>query len=279
VTLAHQAAPVPHFNDLAGRVAVVTGGSKGIGAATCRALAANGVRVAVVAREQGGIDSLVQELQRSGAESIGFSADCTSWRSIEGMRSGVEAAFGPIEVLICSAGVTDDTLLLRMGEDKWANVIETNLTAVYRATRRALGPMVRARRGRIVLVSSVVAFMGSPGQANYGASKAALVGFARSLAREVASRSITVNVVAPGVVATDMIAALGAERVEALTSMVPLGRQASPEEVAAAIEIGNRVRKGAAAKMDAFSSNLRAASAPVTGGAVMEANGYQFLGP
>jgi 3-oxoacyl-[acyl-carrier protein] reductase len=217
----------------AGRVVFITGGSRGIGLACARRLQANGDRVAVTWRSA---EPQALEGATGTTTLLPVRCDVTSADDLDRAFTQVEAAFGPIEVLICSAGVTDDTLLLRMGEDKWANVIETNLTAVYRATRRALGPMVRARRGRIVLVSSVVAFMGSPGQANYGASKAALVGFARSLAREVASRSITVNVVAPGVVATDMIAALGAERVEALTSMVPLGRQASPEEVAAAVD-------------------------------------------
>ncbi|MGP8180931.1 MAG: SDR family oxidoreductase, partial [Acidimicrobiales bacterium] len=148
----------------------------------------------------------------------------------------VEGTLGPVEVLVANAGITRDTLLLRMGEDAWHEVIDTDLTGVYRVVRRALGPMVRAHRGRIVLISSVVAFMGSAGQVNYGASKAALVGFARSLAREVASRNITVNVIAPGFVATDMIAVLGEDRVAALTSMVPLGRQAAPDEIASAVE-------------------------------------------
>jgi len=122
-----------------------------------------------------------------------------------------------------------------MNEDSWREVIDTDLTGVYRVVRRGLGPMVRAHRGRIVLVSSVVAFLGSPGQVNYGAAKAGLVGLARSLAREVGSRGITVNVVAPGIVETDMIAVLGEQRVEQLRSMVPLGRTAAPEEVAAAV--------------------------------------------
>jgi 3-oxoacyl-[acyl-carrier protein] reductase len=155
---------------------------------------------------------------------------------VESAFGRIEEDLGPVEVLVCAAGITDDTLLLRMSEERWGNVIETNLTSVFRTTKRAVGPMVRARRGRIILISSVVAFMGSPGQSNYGASKAALVGFARSLAREVASRNITVNVVAPGVVATDMIAAVGEERVTALTAMVPLGRQATPDEIASAVE-------------------------------------------
>jgi 3-oxoacyl-[acyl-carrier protein] reductase len=144
----------------------------------------------------------------------------------------VEAALGNVEVLVCSAGITDDTLLLRMSEEKWARVIDTNLTAVFRATKRASSRMVRARYGRIVLLSSVVAYLGSAGQTNYAASKAALVGFGRSLARELAGRNITVNVVAPGVVATDMIAGLPDDRIAALTQMVPLGRAAEPEEVA-----------------------------------------------
>jgi len=164
------------------------------------------------------------------------SCDVTSPDEVERAFAEVEQSLGPVQVLVCAAGVTDDTLLLRMSEERWDNVIETNLTAVYRTVKRALGPMVRARRGRIVLVSSVVAFMGSPGQVNYAASKAALVGLARSLAREVGSRNITVNVVAPGIVATDMIAVLGEDRVSALTSMVPLGRQATPDEIASAVE-------------------------------------------
>ncbi len=147
----------------------------------------------------------------------------------------MERDFGPVEVLVANAGITKDTLLLRMGETAWQEVLDTDLTGVYRVVRRCLGPMVRAHRGRIVIVSSVVAFLGSPGQVNYGAAKAGLVGLARSLAREVGRRGITVNVVAPGIVDTDMIADLGEERVEQLTSMVPLGRRTTPDEVAGAV--------------------------------------------
>jgi 3-oxoacyl-[acyl-carrier protein] reductase len=164
------------------------------------------------------------------------SCDVTSASEVDRAFEEIERSFGAVEVLVCAAGITDDTLLLRMSEERWNNVIETNLTAVYRTAKRALGPMVRARRGRIVLISSVVAFIGSAGQVNYGASKAALVGFARSLAREVASRTITVNVIAPGFVATDMIAVLGEDRVASLISMVPLGRRADPDEIASAVE-------------------------------------------
>ncbi len=217
----------------AGRVVLVTGGSRGIGLACARRFQSAGDRVAITWRT-----SPPEALD--GAEGthrlMSVACDVTSPEDVERAFTEIEQALGPVQVLVCSAGITDDTLLLRMSEERWDNVIQTNLTAIYRTTKRALGPMVRARRGRVVLVSSVVAFMGSPGQTNYGASKAALVGFARSLAREVASRNITVNVVAPGVVATDMIAALGEDRATALTSLVPLGRQADPDEIASAVE-------------------------------------------
>ena len=160
--------------------------------------------------------------------------DVTDPVQVEEAFVTIEAQLGPVEVLVANAGITRDMLLLRMSEQSWQEVIDTDLTGVYRV-RRALGPMVRAHRGRIVLVSSVVGFLGSPGQVNYGAAKAGLMGIARSLAREVGSRNITVNMVAPGVVETDMIATLGEQRVEQFRSMVPLGRIASPDEVAAAV--------------------------------------------
>jgi 3-oxoacyl-[acyl-carrier protein] reductase len=147
----------------------------------------------------------------------------------------IEAELGPVEVLVCAAGITDDTLLLRMSDERWSRVIDTNLTAVFRVCKRASAKMVRARFGRIVLISSVIAMLGSAGQTNYAASKAGLIGFARSLARELAGRNITCNVIAPGLVTTDMIAALSPERLDALTTAIPLGRAAAPEEIAAAV--------------------------------------------
>jgi 3-oxoacyl-[acyl-carrier protein] reductase len=161
--------------------------------------------------------------------------DVTDPAQVEAAFGRVEAELGAVEVLVANAGITRDMLLLRMKEEAWDEVIDTNLSGVYRSVRRALGPMVRAHGGRIVIVSSVVGFLGSAGQVNYAAAKAGLVGLARSLAREVGSRGITVNVVAPGMVDTDMIATLGEQRVEQLRSMVPLGRAATPDEVAGAV--------------------------------------------
>lgn len=216
-----------------GRVVLVTGGSRGIGLACARRFQAGGDRVAVTWKTK---PPDACEGPAGTCRLLPVGCDVTSPADVERAFAEIEQALGPVQVLVCAAGITDDTLLLRMSEERWDNVIGTNLTAVYRTTKRALGPMVRARRGRIVLISSVVAFLGSAGQTNYGASKAALVGFARSLAREVASRNITVNVVAPGFVATDMISVLGEDRLAALTSMVPLERQAAPDEIASAVE-------------------------------------------
>jgi 3-oxoacyl-[acyl-carrier protein] reductase len=216
-----------------GRVVLVTGGSRGIGLGCARRFQALGDRVAVTYRT-----APPSELAGAGPQCtdlLPVPCDVREPAQVEAAFAAVEAAFGPVEVLVANAGVTKDTLLLRMGEESWNEVIDTDLSGVYRVVRRGLGPMVRAHRGRIVLVSSVVAFLGSPGQVNYGAAKAGLVGLARSLAREVGSRGITVNVVAPGVVDTDMIASLGEQRVEQLLSMVPLGRKASPADVAGAV--------------------------------------------
>jgi 3-oxoacyl-[acyl-carrier protein] reductase len=216
------------------RVVLVTGGSRGIGLACARRFQLAGDRVAATYRSKppdpfGGSEG-------EGAEPLlAVRCDVTVAADVDAAFGEVEAAFGPVAVLVCSAGITDDSLLLRMGEERWQAVLETNLTGAFRACKRAAGPMVRARFGRIVLVSSVAGHLGQAGQANYAASKAGLVGLARSLARELASRSVTVNVVAPGLVDTDMMAALGEERVSQLTSMVPLGRMAEPTEIAEAV--------------------------------------------
>ena len=206
------------------RVVLVTGGARGIGLACAQRFAAQGDRVAVTYNSSPPPDGL-----------FGVSCDVTSGESVDAAFAAVEAELGPVEVLVSNAGITQDGLLLRMSESSFTSVIDTNLTAAYRVSKRAAQGMLRARAGRIIYVSSVVALLGSAGQANYAASKAGLVGLARSLARELGSRSITVNVVAPGPVVTDMTAALGEKRLAELTDAVPLGRMASADEIAGVV--------------------------------------------
>lgn len=206
------------------RVVLVTGGSRGIGLAIARRFASMGDRVAVTYHSSPPADGL-----------FGVKCDVTSAESVEAAFAAVEAEFGPVEVLVSNAGITNDGLLLRMSEADFTSVIDANLTAAYRVTKRAAQGMLRARKGRIVLVSSVVGLLGSAGQTNYAASKAGLVGFARSVARELGSRSITCNVVAPGPVETDMTAALDEKRLAAITDAVPLGRMATPDEIAGVV--------------------------------------------
>ncbi len=166
----------------------------------------------------------------------GIKCDVTDTAQVDAAFAAIEERHGPVEVLVSNAGITRDTLLLRMSEADFSSVIDANLTGAFRVAKRATQGMLRARRGRIILLSSVVGLLGSAGQANYAASKAGLVGFARSLARELGSRSITVNVVAPGPVETDMTAVLGEDRLKELTEAVPLGRMATPDEIAGVVE-------------------------------------------
>jgi NAD(P)-dependent dehydrogenase (short-subunit alcohol dehydrogenase family) len=214
----------------AGRVVFVSGASRGIGAACAAWFLANGDRVAASYRGE------APPAPAAGADRfLPVVCDVRDAASLDAAFSTVEERFGPVEIVVANAGITRDALILRMDEEAWHAVLDTNLTGSYRVAKRAIAKMLRLHRGRIIFISSVGAFVGLPGQANYAASKAGLVGMARALAREVASRAITVNVVAPGIVATDMIAALGSQRVEQLQGMVPLGRAASPEEVAEAV--------------------------------------------
>jgi NAD(P)-dependent dehydrogenase (short-subunit alcohol dehydrogenase family) len=214
------------------RVAFVTGGSRGIGLASARRLQVDGARVAITYRA-----SPPSDLASNGSTAPIYPVECdvTDSASIEAAFAKVETELGPVEILVCSAAITDDGLLMRMADERFERVIDTDLTACFRVTKRALPHMVRARFGRIVYLSSVVGAMGNAGQANYAAAKAGLVGLARSVAREVASRRVTANVVAPGLVETDMLAALPDAQVEALLSRVPLGRIADPAEVAAVV--------------------------------------------
>jgi 3-oxoacyl-[acyl-carrier protein] reductase len=206
------------------RSVLVTGGNRGIGKAIAQAFAANGDQVAVT--------------YRSGeppTEHLAVRCDVTDAADVERAFTEIEAAQGPVEVLVANAGITKDTLLLRMSDDDWSQVLDTNLTGSFRVAKRAAKGMLRMRRGRIVLISSVVGLLGSAGQANYAASKAGLVGMARSLARELGSRSITTNVVAPGFVETEMTAVLADDTKAAYLAQIPLGRYASVDEVASAV--------------------------------------------
>ena len=208
------------------RVVLVTGGNRGIGLAIARAFVANGDRVAITARS----GQLPEELANSSA--LAIAADVTDRTSIDAAFDQIETLWGPVEIVVANAGITRDTLLLRMSDDDIEDVIETNLVGSLRVARRAAKGMLKLRKGRIIFISSVVGLLGSAGQANYAASKSGLVGAARSIARELGSRGVTANVVAPGFVATDMTAELGDDRTAEIRGSVPLGRLASPDEIA-----------------------------------------------
>jgi 3-oxoacyl-[acyl-carrier protein] reductase len=206
------------------RSVLVTGGNRGIGLAIAHELKSSGDAVAVTYRSGEPPEDL-----------FGVRCDITSADDVHAAFGKVEAEQGPVEVLVANAGITRDNLLALMSEEEFASVLDTNLTGAYRVSKRAVRGMIRRRRGRIILVSSVVAMLGSAGQVNYAASKAGLIGFARSLARELGSRGITVNVVAPGFVNTDMTAALGEDRQTEIKKQIPLGRIAEASEVAKTI--------------------------------------------
>jgi 3-oxoacyl-[acyl-carrier protein] reductase len=208
----------------AGRSVLVTGGNRGIGRAIAEAFLAQGDQVAVTSRSGGGPDG-----------ALDLRCDITDGAAVEAAFADIEAAHGPVEVLVANAGITADTLLVRMSEEDWASVIDTNLTGSFRLAKRAVSKMMRARRGRIIFISSVVGLLGSGGQVNYAASKAGLVGMARSIAREYGTRGITANVVAPGFVETDMTDTLSDDLKATYKAQVPLGRYGTTEEIAAAV--------------------------------------------
>ena len=218
------------------RTALVTGGSGGIGAACADALAAAGHRVAVgYGTSAGAADKVVEAIERAGGTAMAVHADVTDPEAVDGAFAAIESAWGPVELVVNAAGANRDKLTVQLGDDDWRHTLDTDLSGPFHVVRRALRPMIRARYGRIVNVSSIVAATGSPGQANYAAAKAGLVGLSRSVAREVASRRITVNVVEPGPVATPMTDALPEARRQALADATAMGRFGTPQEVAAVV--------------------------------------------
>ncbi len=206
------------------RVVLITGGAKGIGLACAERFAALGDKVAITYNSS-----------PPPPQFFGVKCDVTNSTEVDAAFTAVEEHFGPVEILVSNAGITKDMLLLRMNEADFISVIDANLTGAFRVVKRAAQGMLKAKRGRVILMSSVVGLLGSGGQANYAASKSGLVGFARSLARELGSRNITINVVAPGPVATDMTAALSQDRLTELTEAVPLRRMATPDEIAGVV--------------------------------------------
>ena len=206
------------------RTVLITGGNRGIGHAIATRFVADGHRVAVTARSGEG-----------PAGALTVRADVTDGDSLDAAISEVEAALGPIEVVVANAGITKDTLLMRMKDEEFEEVIQTNLVGVFKVVKRCVTSMIKAKHGRIILISSVVGLYGSPGQVNYASSKSALIGFARSVTRELGSRGITANVVAPGFIKTDMTTSLPEAQQEAYLASIPAGRFAEPEEVAAAV--------------------------------------------
>jgi 3-oxoacyl-[acyl-carrier protein] reductase len=222
--------------ELAGQVALVTGASRGIGRATAIALARCGARVACVARNTEKLAETVQAIQGARGSAEAFECDVTNGAAVQELVDKVADGWGRLDVLVNNAGITRDTLLPRMSDEQWDEVLDTNLRGTFLFTRAATRPMMQARYGRIINISSVSGVRGNPGQANYSASKAAVIGFSRTVARELASRKVTVNVVAPGFVETDMTAVLSEAMMdEVVKKMIPAKRIGKPDEVADAV--------------------------------------------
>jgi 3-oxoacyl-[acyl-carrier protein] reductase len=219
-----------------GRVAFVTGASRGIGRAVALALAAESHRVAVgFVSDEAAAGDTCGTIADAGGEAVALQLDVSEPSSVDAAFGRIEQEWGKVEVLVSNAGVTGDGLMMRMSDDQWAKVLRTNLDGAFYCLRRAIPGMLRARWGRIVFMGSVIGLSGAAGQANYAAAKAGLVGLTRAAARELASRNVTVNLVAPGAIETDMTAALSPERREEMVSLAPLGRFGTPAEVAAVV--------------------------------------------
>jgi 3-oxoacyl-[acyl-carrier protein] reductase len=217
---------------LAGRIAVVTGGTRGIGLAIARALAEDGASVVVSGRDAGRLDSAVKELETLGASALGVAADQSKREDCDRLVDAAKERFGRIDVLVNNAGITRDQLLVRMKDDDWDQVLDTNLRGVFLMTRAVARSMMRQKSGRIINIASTAGAMGNPGQVNYSAAKAGVIGFTKAAARELAHWNVLVNAVAPGLIETDMAAAIPAEAREALLQQVPLKRVGAAREVA-----------------------------------------------
>ena len=218
---------------LDGRVALVTGGSRGIGRSLCLALAHAGAAVAVnYARNQAMAEEVVREIESAGSRAIAVGFDVANEEAVEAGIKTVLEKFGQLDILVNNAGITNDNLLLRTKKESWDEVIATNLTGTFLCSRTVLKPMMKARRGAIINISSIIGEMGNVGQAAYSASKAGLLGFTKSLAKEVGSRNITVNAVTPGFIKTEMTDTLSEEHVKKMQEQIPLGRLGDPEDVA-----------------------------------------------
>jgi 3-oxoacyl-[acyl-carrier protein] reductase len=222
--------------DLSGKNALVTGGTRGIGRAIVETLARAGARVAFTYRSSDNeADALRKELEDGGTEAVAIKGDAAEFAAAEAAVKQVLDDWGSVDIIVNNAGITKDGLMLRMTEEDWDAVINTNLKSVFNFSKAAYRPMMKQRGGKIINLSSVVGTTGNPGQTNYAASKAGIVGFSKSLAKELATRGVTVNVVAPGYVATDMTASLSDAARDAMLGAVPMGRPATPQEIADAV--------------------------------------------
>lgn len=220
---------------LSGEIALVTGASRGIGRAIARTLGERGATVLGTATSEAGAAAISADLQSRKLQGRGWCLDVSDPRSVDALFKTVSAEFGTVSILVNNAGITSDNLLLRMKEEEWNAVLNTNLSSVYRLSKAVLRGMMKAQRGRIINITSVVGVSGSAGQANYAAAKAGIIGFTKSLAQEVGSRQITVNAVAPGLIDTDMTRSLPENQRQALVANIPLQRAGTPEDVAQAV--------------------------------------------
>ena len=216
-------------------IALVTGASRGIGSAIALELGKHGATVIGTATSASGAEQVTQSLQQAGIKGVGLALDVNDAAQIESVLKAIREQFGDVSVLVNNAGITRDTLLMRMSEDDWDSVLSTNLKSVFRMSQAVLRPMMKARTGRIINISSVVGHMGNAGQVNYAAAKAGMAGFTKSLAREVGSRGVTVNCVAPGFIDTDMTRALSEVQRDDLLKHIPLGRLGQVQDIAAAV--------------------------------------------